>query len=84
MLAVRLGSASAPLIDPPTRKQKTTMKNLSQLHLAALAAGVILPMWTLVPAQAIAGKFIASFKDYPPSQRVVAHPHPKDTLLLNV
>jgi arylsulfatase len=27
-------------------------------------------LWTLVPAQAIAGKFIASFKDYPPSQRV--------------
>jgi arylsulfatase A-like enzyme len=27
-------------------------------------------LWTLVPAQAIAGQFIASFKDYPPSQRV--------------
>lgn len=27
-------------------------------------------LWTLVPAQAIAGKFIQSFKDYPPSQRV--------------
>src|SRR5450432_3319462 len=27
-------------------------------------------LWTLVPAQAIAGKFIASFRDYPPSQRV--------------
>jgi hypothetical protein len=26
-------------------------------------------LWTLVPAQVIAGKFIASFKDYPPSQR---------------
>ncbi len=26
-------------------------------------------LWTLVPAQAIAGKFIQSFKDYPPSQR---------------
>ncbi|MCC8971867.1 arylsulfatase [Bradyrhizobium brasilense] len=27
-------------------------------------------LWTLVPAQAIAGKFIQSFKEYPPSQRV--------------
>jgi Chaperone of endosialidase len=27
-------------------------------------------LWTLVPAQIIAGKFIGSFKDYPPSQRV--------------
>jgi arylsulfatase A-like enzyme len=27
-------------------------------------------LWTLVPAQAIAGSFIKSFKDYPPSQRV--------------
>ena len=27
-------------------------------------------LWTLVPAQAIAGQFIQSFKDYPPSQRV--------------
>jgi arylsulfatase A-like enzyme len=26
-------------------------------------------LWTLVPAQVIAGKFIQSFKDYPPSQR---------------
>ncbi|HWY88092.1 MAG TPA: arylsulfatase [Gemmataceae bacterium] len=26
-------------------------------------------LWTLVPAQAIAGKFIQSFKEYPPSQR---------------
>jgi arylsulfatase A-like enzyme len=26
-------------------------------------------LWTLVPAQMIAGKFIQSFKDYPPSQR---------------
>jgi arylsulfatase A-like enzyme len=26
-------------------------------------------LWTLVPAQAIAGQFIASFKEYPPSQR---------------
>ncbi|MBA2964949.1 MULTISPECIES: arylsulfatase [Ramlibacter] len=26
-------------------------------------------LWTLVPAQAIAGQFIQSFKDYPPSQR---------------
>jgi arylsulfatase len=26
-------------------------------------------LWTLVPAQAIAGKFIQSIKDYPPSQR---------------
>jgi len=26
-------------------------------------------LWTLVPAQAIAGKFIQSFKDYPPSQK---------------
>jgi arylsulfatase A-like enzyme len=26
-------------------------------------------LWTLVPAQAIAGKFIQSFKAYPPSQR---------------
>jgi arylsulfatase len=26
-------------------------------------------LWTLVPAQAIAGKFIGSFKEYPPSQR---------------
>ena len=26
-------------------------------------------LWTLVPAQAIAGRFIQSFKDYPPSQR---------------
>jgi arylsulfatase A-like enzyme len=27
-------------------------------------------LWTLVPAQAIAGSFIQSFKDYPPSQRI--------------
>ena len=27
-------------------------------------------LWTLVPAQAIAGEFIQSFKEYPPSQRV--------------
>jgi arylsulfatase A-like enzyme len=27
-------------------------------------------LWTLVPAQAIAGQFIQSFKEYPPSQRV--------------
>lgn len=27
-------------------------------------------LWTLVPAQAIVGQFIQSFKDYPPSQRV--------------
>ena len=27
-------------------------------------------LWTLVPAQAIAGQFIASFKEYPQSQRV--------------
>lgn len=27
-------------------------------------------LWTLVPAQAIVGKFIQSFKEYPPSQRV--------------
>lgn len=27
-------------------------------------------LWTLIPAQAIAGEFIASFKEYPPSQRV--------------
>jgi arylsulfatase len=26
-------------------------------------------LWTLVPAQAITGQFIQSFKDYPPSQR---------------
>jgi arylsulfatase A-like enzyme len=26
-------------------------------------------LWTLVPAQAIAGKFIQSFKEFPPSQR---------------
>ena len=26
-------------------------------------------LWTLVPAQAIAGRFIQSFKEYPPSQR---------------
>lgn len=26
-------------------------------------------LWTLVPAQAIAGQFIQSFKEYPPSQR---------------
>jgi arylsulfatase len=26
-------------------------------------------LWTLVPAQAIAGKFIQSFKAFPPSQR---------------
>jgi arylsulfatase A-like enzyme len=26
-------------------------------------------LWTLVPAQAIVGKFIQSFKEYPPSQR---------------
>jgi arylsulfatase A-like enzyme len=26
-------------------------------------------LWTLVPAQVIAGKFIQSFRDYPPSQR---------------
>ena len=26
-------------------------------------------LWTLVPAQAIAGEFIQSFKEYPPSQR---------------
>ncbi len=26
-------------------------------------------LWTLVPAQAIAGEFIQSFKDYPPSQK---------------
>jgi len=27
-------------------------------------------LWTLVPAQAVAGRFIQSFKEYPPSQRV--------------
>jgi arylsulfatase len=27
-------------------------------------------LWTLVPAQVIAGEFIQSFKEYPPSQRV--------------
>ncbi len=27
-------------------------------------------LWTLLPAHSIAGKFIASFKEYPPSQRV--------------
>ena len=27
-------------------------------------------LWTLVPAQAIAGEFVKSFKEYPPSQRV--------------
>jgi arylsulfatase len=27
-------------------------------------------MWTLVPAQAIAGKFISTFIEYPPSQKV--------------
>jgi arylsulfatase A-like enzyme len=27
-------------------------------------------LWTLVPAQALAGQFIQSFKEYPPSQRV--------------
>ena len=26
-------------------------------------------LWTLVPAQAIVGEFLASFKDYPPSQK---------------
>ncbi|MBB6412770.1 arylsulfatase A-like enzyme [Mesorhizobium sangaii] len=26
-------------------------------------------LWTLVPAQAIVGQFLASFKDYPPSQK---------------
>jgi hypothetical protein len=26
-------------------------------------------LWTLVPAQAIAGQFIQSFKEFPPSQR---------------
>ncbi|PIF34502.1 arylsulfatase [Flavobacterium sp. 9] len=26
-------------------------------------------LWTLVPAQAIAGQFVQSFKDYPPSQK---------------
>jgi arylsulfatase len=26
-------------------------------------------LWTLVPAQAIAGQFIQSFKEYPPSQK---------------
>jgi arylsulfatase len=26
-------------------------------------------LWTLVPAQAIAGRFIQSFKEFPPSQR---------------
>jgi len=27
-------------------------------------------LWTLIPAHAIAGQFIQSFKEYPPSQRV--------------
>jgi hypothetical protein len=27
-------------------------------------------LWTLVPAQAVAGQFIQSFREYPPSQRV--------------
>jgi arylsulfatase len=26
-------------------------------------------LWPLVPAQAIAGKFVQSFKEFPPSQR---------------
>jgi arylsulfatase A-like enzyme len=26
-------------------------------------------LWTLIPAQAIAGQFLSSFKDYPPSQK---------------
>jgi arylsulfatase len=27
-------------------------------------------LWTLVPAQAVAGQFIQSFREYPPRQRV--------------
>jgi arylsulfatase len=27
-------------------------------------------MWLFVPAQAIVGQFLATFKDYPPSQAV--------------